>query len=777
MNRSGILLGSLLLAVFGGVLSALGAEDLACIIVPADAQPAERHAGAELAAYLARITGRGLPVLTEGAERPAGRALIVGRTKSNLQAHDPDDWPDDTIYIGYGDGDIVIIGQGNQGTLFAAYEFLRDQGCRWYMPISSAEFAPHRERLNLSAEPRRHTPSFVERGWHPTPASGGVWNGHFYPWFVRHGLNATSPSSIVTYPAEYGYGRHIRKGHTLIVLIPSGDHPRRPEVFAAHPEWYPLFNGKRVYEYKDGRPVQACLSNPQVAPEAARHVIDYFRKNPDCRRFSVSHNDEPSYWCECDACRAMDSPGSTWKANDIYDAYGRRSKSGPGPMSDRYVTFINRVAKIVARACPGKYISFFAYGSTIAPPRRKGWKLEPNVVIEYAYGDGICLRHAMDDPDCQANADFKNWLAGWVGSGNPVIVYDYPPSGGNFNVPSGFTRRYGQYVRFAKRIGVQGWGGEGQGTWAGSGLCHYIKARLLWDADADVDALVREFCRDLYGSAAGVMQEFYDTLDRRLQELPDHVIWGSWIRQLDQTTVDKLNGLLAKAQGLADTPPTIKHVTMIRVAMKSLVLARMAADPEMQKKPKLFESYRKLSGETLKLHKQISEPLPITVTGPWEDKLKGVYRPPFEALGGEELLTLPMVWRFRMDGRDEGLKAGWHDGPDTRAEPWRDIRVDDYWTEQGIKYHGAAWYATRLAVPTGAKGRLWLLFEVLDGDAEIWIDGKSAGKMPGDPWDKPKAVEVTSLLTGGGESRLVVRVFKNMYAAGIAKPVRLMASR
>ena len=108
-------------------------------------------------------------------------------------------------------------------------------------------------------------------------------------------------------------------------------------------------------------------------------------------------------------------------------------------------------------------------------------------------------------------------------------------------------------------------------------------------------------------------------------------------------------------------------------------------------------------------------------------------------MGGRELLTLPIVWRFRTDPRDEGLAAGWQKGADTAAETWRDIRVDDFWTEQGIEYHGAAWYATRFAVPADAEGRLWLLFAMLDGAAEIWVDGQSAGRLPADPWNKPKA--------------------------------------
>ena len=170
-------------------------------------------------------------------------------------------------------------------------------------------------------------------------------------------------------------------------------------------------------------------------------------------------------------------------------------------------------------------------------------------------------------------------------------------------------------------------------------------------------------------------------------------------------------------------------------------------------------------------------PFPLVVTGPYKDRLKsGSYRPPFEAIGGKELLTLPLVWRFRTDPDDEGLVQGWAKTPSADSSNWQDIRVDNYWTEQGINYHGVAWYATTIKIPDGQKEYIWLLFEKLDGAAEIWIDGQLAGKLPGAPWDKPKAVEFTKLVKPGGQHQLVIRVVKESHAAGICRPVKLTES-
>ena len=598
-------------------------EKITSIVTPMTAIPdlpdlAEQHAAQELVTYIAKITGKTLPIINENQARPQGRALIVGRTKSNLFAHNPDSWPRDTIYIGYDKKNIPVIGQGPQGTLFAAYQFLRDQGCRWYMPDNVIDdIVPKRDQLIIPDKPKKHTPSFFERAWHPHPGSPGTWKVHYNKWSVRNGLNSMAALVGSNYGQDLGYGLKLREGHTLFVLIPSGDDPRTQETFAANPQWYSLVNGKRVTQYKDGRPAQVCMSNQQVVEEIAKKVIEYFRQNPDCWRFSVSHNDEPSYWCECDACRAMDGPQSTWKANDIYDAYGLRSNAGPGPMSTRYVKFVNEVAKIVAKEFPDKYISFYAYGSTVAPPREKGWKLEANVIVEYAFGDGICFSHSLNDSTCPPNNAMTQWLKGWATSGNPIIYYDYPPNGGRWDVPSGVTGYYKSLIEFTKKTGVRGWAGEGQGSWAGSGLWDYIKARLLWDINANVDDLIEKFCRDLYGPAAKPMQQYYKLFETELQKLPDHPVWGAWALSLKSEAIEKLSNILTDAETKADTNQFRRNVAMARVALNSLEIVQIAEKMKKQSTPELLNQHKKLKTETLELTQKYTVP----VTDRWRDSL------------------------------------------------------------------------------------------------------------------------------------------------------------
>ena len=759
-------------------------HQLSMIVLPNKPTPAEEHAAEELARFIERMTGKRLPVLSEderGRAKNPGRGLIVGRTESNLAAHDVDHWPRDTIYIGYGRpaegaGDIPIIGQGSQGTLFAAYEFLRDQGCRWYAPDyvwPDDQFVPRRAALDLNREPVKHTPSFVERGWHPAPVAPHVWQAHMNDWAVRNGLNTFRPSTTFDYGASRGHGLQLRGGHTIWVLVPSADHELARQTFDEHPQWYPLVNGKRVMQYTDGRPVQACLSNPQVVEHVARLVSAYFREHPACWRFSVSPSDEPTWWCECDACIAMDGPGSTWRANDRYDAYGLRSPTGPGPMSTRWVTFVNQVARLVARDWPDKYVSFYAYGSTVAPPRDAGWKLEPNLLIEFAHGDGWCIKHDLLDPDCPPNASMHQWLSGWAETGNPTLFYDYPPNGSRFDVPSGVTRRYKSLLSYTKEAGVTGWAGENQGSWAGAGLLQSLKARLLWDIETDVDRFIGEYCSDVYGPAAAAMRTYYDELERRIDEVPGHAVWGSWATKLSPQALVQLSEHLDKAKGQDLGDFEQRNVAMVRVAFHALVMAWLEETDNAPRASALPWDYDQVRAGAQRLLKRHA----IPVTDRWRDQVsENRYSPPFAALGGETVLELADGWRLRLDPDDEGLDARWHAHPPIDDGQWRDVRVDRYWTEQGLDYHGAAWYATTFLAPAKSIGRMWLLFGMIDGDAQIWVNGRSVGTMSGDPWDKPKAVDITGSVEPGDRSQLVVRVYKQLYAAGNNGFVRITAS-
>ena len=120
----------------------------------------------------------------------------------------------------------------------------------------------------------------------------------------------------------------------------------------------------------------------------------------------------------------------------------------------------------------------------------------------------------------------------------------------------------------------------------------------------------------------------------------------------------------------------------------------------------------------------------------------------------------------------EGLAAERTSGPFPTSQAWTS-------QDPGRGYHGVAWYHVRFALPASIKkgAGLILYFGAVDGDADIFLDGVKIGEQKvaaGVMRDKPFAIRLPANLDPAGTHRLMVRVKKDTFAAGIWKPVRIM---
>jgi len=771
-----------------GVVDVAGEAPIVGIVHPDEAAPPELHAASVLGHYLSVMTGQALPVVKESQRQGlAGRVIHVGRTTVGDALVPPSGWGEETILIDTKTGeDIVLTGGSGTAVLFAVHRFLRDLGCRWpialHMGGTGFESIPRGERIQVERRRLVSSPDFAMRGW-TTMWSFSMLDAQIkgqyatdtnqiLDWGIRNGLNSMGKPGILDQGEARGHGYVQVAGHTLIGLVPgNAPDPLHKQLFREHPEYFPLVDGKRVALFKDGRAAQVCMSNPAVIELAARGVMEQLSEHPGTLRYNVGHNDEPSYWCECPKCLALDAKGSKWRKNDTLDAYAPNELRSSSPMSDRIVWFVNKVAQIVEKEFPDVYISTYAYGSTVSPPLR--WKPRKNVMIEYANA-AVCYRHSISDSSCPQNKLWVDFIKGWLKFGNPVIIYDYEQGTTlrHPDTPAIWLSGLADYIRFTKENGVHGWTGEGGGTWVGSALWFNVKANLLWDADADLDGLITDFCDNYYESAGGTMKRYYKLLDASLSEGPGHAD-----RSLDvmrPQILVRAGRLLEKAAGEALSPEARHHVREARVSFLALRISQL--EQAGQKDAKAYRQYETAVQEARDLIRDGKAQMMISPQ--FLSQLSMVYRPPFKAMSGEVVEELPILWKFRTDPKDEGETSGW---PLTKTfdGSWKDVRTDASWTEQQYpgNYHGVGWYALDLAVPRADEGRLWLLFGAIDGDAWFWLNGVEAGRTtasPGVAWDKPFGLDITEKVRRGSSNKLIVKVKKDMFAAGIWKPVKLM---
>ena len=180
-------------------------QPAATIVVAAD-EPQATNAAEQIRFYIARMSGAELPVVNEkNAADLKGVLLLVGHTKAAAEAgikvpagHDPTvraDAFEEEGYILRTKGKRLFIGGNSdgpyKGTLYAAYDLLKQLGCRWYFPGEWGEIVPQHKTLTLEELDIERRPDFPARsiwlsGWIPaTKGERELYN----LWATRVGMN------------------------------------------------------------------------------------------------------------------------------------------------------------------------------------------------------------------------------------------------------------------------------------------------------------------------------------------------------------------------------------------------------------------------------------------------------------------------------------------------------------------------------------------------------------------------------------------------------------
>lgn len=253
--------------------------------------------------------------------------------------------------------------------------------------------------------------------------------------------------------------------HTFQKLVPANVY------FDNHPEWFSEINGRRV---RDG---QLCLSNPEVLEVLCANLADSMTHHPEDLIWSVSNNDNIN-GCQCAACRHADS------------LYG-------GP-SGTLIHFINQVA----RRFPDKIISTLAYQYTRrAPIAVDGHVEKPDSNVNIMFCSIECGREKSLVEDSAFAKDMKDWAS----LTSNIYMWDYVVQFRNFWNPFPNLHVLGPNLQFFRDNGVrwmfeQGSGKQNVTSWME--LRQYLLAKLMWNADANPDSLIYDFCSHYYGPAS-----------------------------------------------------------------------------------------------------------------------------------------------------------------------------------------------------------------------------------------------------------------------------------
>lgn len=477
------------------------------IVIPDPASPTERFAAQELQHFIERLTGSTLPVQSETNRWPAD-SFLVGRCAVSTSllarlAHPVRDIQDDSFLLEPGPDGLHLLGGGDRGTLYAVYAFLERQGCRWYEPGPEGEFIPHRDALDRPSESVLERPVFavrdIGRGGGKTPEE----TLQVIEWGTRNRLNRMF--ALRQHPAWKERGGQVvwqHVCHNAPWMVPN------EKYFDTHPEYYSLYNGRRIRIGQEGG--YLCTANPEVQQVVADYINRWFDQHPEASAIPISPPDGDVKWCECERCAALG---------------GRNFDPGPdGHMTRRQVEFINAVAALVAPRHPDKYIINLAYTRYVWP--YPGLRLASNVVTQVAHGyaGNGSLVHSIREPiNAEARDIFRQWAeAGPAGIG----IWDYfilhvNDQSGSPMTPLGFGQVAHDMMNFLAEFPNPY---KVYFTQAGVELhrynpfLYYAIARLAWNPAQPLSDLRADYTTRVFGPAAPEVDRYLALLDRAYGE-------------------------------------------------------------------------------------------------------------------------------------------------------------------------------------------------------------------------------------------------------------------
>jgi hypothetical protein len=496
------------------------------IFVHGQAHVMEKAAARELQRYLREITGEEIPVTEgDGNGLPARGVIYVGRNDvaRSLALYDDSEYeplgPDGFILRLKG-GNLLVAGGGYRGTTYAVYRLLERLGCRFYS--TELEIVPRKPALDIRA-PLNLTdkPAFEWRA---------MW-GRIYP--MTAGLSPgewEAKVGDVDVPKMMGIPPRGFWHHTMGFLLPADSVPK---------EYLAEIGGER--RITEPHLQQYCLSNPGLQKAMTEAVLRWIESNPDPIYYPVHYGDTGQF-CQCERCKA-------W-----YQEHGS--------LTDAVIWFNNQIAREVAKRFPGKFVTTLAYWSTRKPPVKE--RPEPNHLIIFC-AIAECQARPWSHPvNVQRNviADLERWIAVHPLGAQGIITFEYPTTYFYVGYPYPALYAFAENLKYYRRLGIRGVYICGLTDGHLVHLYSYVMPRLMWNPNADMRALIDEFCKAWYGKAWQPMRDYVHRLhqsafESRSEGVMDcHAGPGQlFFRELfTRDWLDKqIYPLFAKAESLAES--------------------------------------------------------------------------------------------------------------------------------------------------------------------------------------------------------------------------------
>ena len=447
------------------------------IVMPADAPYATRLAAEELNFFLKGVLGAPLPVVSQ---RSGGKtAVVLGRAVSMKPPRDRDGYvveaKGDVVCIVGNDDDVADVAAAaalpdeapwqpcfRRGSLFGVYAFLeRFAGVRMYFPGELGTCVPKARRIVVAEGRFAESPAFSVRRF--GYADGPV------PKELLNDMDETAFKRLNWYRLRMETD-HLRCCHG------AKTHCLSPETWDA------------IY-------TNACTVLAAVSSKPPYHGVGRAGSMTPPQVFDAMPRDGFTWarHCRCDWCM-KNIPFSRRDPGFATDLVWRRTAELANRLAAKFP---------YARVSQMSYIPYVRIPTNDVPPN-----VEVFVARRGPWAEGTAI-----------GAREKGEVAAWHAKlGRRVSLWNYPDKVECWNLemkdaPQLAPRAWASYYRAVAPHVTGAFAESESDRWLYNYLNYYVFSRICWNPDADVEAILAEHHRLMFGAAASEMAAFFDTLE------------------------------------------------------------------------------------------------------------------------------------------------------------------------------------------------------------------------------------------------------------------------
>ena len=634
---------------------------------------------------------------------------------------------------------IGVIGESEEAVAYAIYELLDKIGCRWFMPGELGETIPNLSEIRLAECDISGVPSTIARN--------------------ISGINLTSPIARDFFRRNRLGGMWLKSSHALSYYISREDYKK-------HPDWLAELNGER----KLHKTPRLCWSNLDAAKAVAAEIIKKLDK-----KYVPSMSLSPAdgmVSCECKKCKALDT-GDWDKSCGIIS------------VSDRLIYFCNRIAVMVNKKYPKVKFGLLAYAHYTQAPVRE--TVNSNIIVILA-PINYCRHHTMKNAKCQTKQDLYEIMQAWAKASDNMGLYEYGYHLAEMSAPSPFIKKWTDdldiFYDLFKGKNIL-WVPESTSALESVLPGLYMGMRRAFNAELAPEAILNDLYQTFYGSAAGDMRKYWETMDAAWRSTNEHTGCGfGYHFRFTPAVMKNARDLMNKALVSSNEVNCFKRVKMADEAFRMFELFMQMRWNFLEGK---FKGLKTMStewmGASMFLHKEYKDNFVFAPYGLHYFKcfFYNSYSKVDEINSKFKILTNSPIkdWKYTALKKDEVIDKDWFI-PAFNDSLWKntDICIDTWSSMEMHNYFGTMYYRTVKNISGIKPGKkVYLLISSSDGESHLFVNGKAVKYVNAEGKEtfsfngfcQPASFDITTAVKPGKDNTLAIscnRIFFNEIGTG-----------